>query len=321
MRCLGIGEVTFSASLTMGGGGSAGAIGLAATAIRAGEARCVVTIMALQQDRTRFGAAFASAAPTPDSAFLTTAGLVGPGPTMAPLARRHMHLYGTRREAFAEVALAARTNALTQPGALMQTALTADDYFSARMIAEPMCLYDFCLENDGAVAIVTTSADRARDLRRKPVQVQACVHGGGGDWANAFLWHNMPDETYASSGHRAIARRLYDRAGIGSGDIDVALLYDHFTPMVIMQLEDYGFCAVGEGGPFVESGAIRMGGAIPVNPHGGNLSHAYVMGLTHVVEAVEQLRGTAANQVRDAEVALVTGGPAPLPVSALVLRS
>jgi acetyl-CoA acetyltransferase len=321
MRCLGIPEVSFSAALTMGGGGSAGAIGLAATAIRAGEAECVVTIMALQQNRARFGTAFASGAPTPDSQFLSLAGLVGPGPTMAPIARRHMHLYGTRREAFAEVALAARANALTQPGALMQTPLSLDDYHEAKMIAEPMCLFDFCLESDGAVAVITTSAERARDLRRKPVQVQACVHGGSADWANAFLWHNMPDEVYASSGHRSVARRLYQRAGMQPSDIDVALLYDHFTPMVIMQLEDYGFCAVGEGGPFVESGAIRLGGSIPVNPHGGNLSHAYVMGLTHVVEAVEQLRGSAANQVPGAEFALITGGPAPLPVSGLILRS
>ncbi|WP_372506568.1 thiolase C-terminal domain-containing protein [Actinomadura madurae] len=118
-----------------------------------------------------------------------------------------------------------------------------------------------------------------------------------------------------------MARDVYARAGVAAADIDVALLYDHFTPMVVMQLEDYGFCEIGEGGPFVESGAIRWKtGSIPVNTHGGNLSEAYIIGMTHVKEAVEQLRGEAVNQVEDAELALVTGGPAPTPVSALILR-
>ncbi|MNZ91408.1 lipid-transfer protein [compost metagenome] len=111
-------------------------------------------------------------------------------------------------------------------------------------------------------------------------------------------------------------------AGVGPQDIDVAMLYDHFSPMVIMQLEDYGFCGIGEGGPFVESGNIRFkGGSIPVNPHGGQLSEAYAVGMTHIREAVEQLRGTAVNQVKDASLALVTGGPASLPVSSIILRN
>jgi acetyl-CoA acetyltransferase len=130
----------------------------------------------------------------------------------------------------------------------------------------------------------------------------------------------MPDAYFASSGNAPIAKRLYEQAGIGADDIDVALLYDHFSPMVLMQLEDYGFCGKGEGGPFVESGAIRYdGGSIPVNTHGGQLSEAYIIGMTHIMEGVEQMRGTAINQVADAELALVTGGPASLPVSGLIL--
>jgi acetyl-CoA acetyltransferase len=110
-------------------------------------------------------------------------------------------------------------------------------------------------------------------------------------------------------------------AGMGPADVDVALLYDHFTPMVLMQLEDYGFCPVGESGPFVADGNIRWpSGSLPVNTHGGNLSEAYIIGMTHVKEAVEQLRGSALNQVDGAEVALVTGGPASIPTSALLLR-
>jgi acetyl-CoA acetyltransferase len=131
----------------------------------------------------------------------------------------------------------------------------------------------------------------------------------------------MPDEYFASSGHRPVAKAVYERAEVAPADIDVALLYDHFTPMVLMQLEDYGFCPIGEGGPFVEAGNIRWKtGTIPVNTHGGNLSEAYIIGMTHVKEAVEQLRGQAVNQVENAELALVTGGPASIPTSAIILR-
>jgi acetyl-CoA acetyltransferase len=151
--------------------------------------------------------------------------------------------------------------------------------------------------------------------------VGGSAHGGAGRWGQAITWFGMPDEYFTSSGHRTVARRVYEMAGVGPADVDVALLYDHFSPMVLMQLEDYGFCGVGESGPFVAEGSIRWPtGRLPVNTHGGNLSEAYIIGMTHVKEAVEQLRGTAVNQVEGAQVALVTGGPASIPVSALVLH-
>jgi acetyl-CoA acetyltransferase len=320
METLGIPEVTFTASLTSGGGGSAGSIGLARAAILAGDATHVVTVMALQQARQRLGTVFAAVPPSPLNSFLQPSGLAGPGHLMSVLARRHMHLYGTRREAFAEIAMSQRKNAMNRPKALKRTPMTLDDYFSARMIAEPLCLFDFCLETDGAVAVITTSLERARDLKQRPVPVVAAAHGGTREWGRAFAWMGMPDEMFASSGHAPVAKKLYQRAGVGPADIDVALLYDHFSAMVVMQLEDYGFCARGEGGPFVESGAIRYeGGSIPLNTHGGQLSEAYIIGMTHLKEGVEQMRGTAINQVKDAELALVTGGPAALPVSGLIL--
>lgn len=324
METLGIPEVTFTASLTSGGGGSAGSIGLARAAIVAGDATVVVSVMALQQAKQRLGTVFSAVAPDPINSFLQPSGLAGPGHLMSVLARRHMHQYGTRREAFAEIAISSRNNALNRPKARMKKPLTLEDYFNARMIAEPLCLYDFCQETDGAVAVITTSMDRARDLKQKPVPVVAVAHGGTRDWGRAFAWFGMPDETFASSGNKPIADRLYKQAGVTAQDIDVALLYDHFTPMVLMQIEDYGFCEKGEGGGFVESGAIRYSadrkaGNIPVNTHGGQLSEAYIIGMTHILEGVEQMRGTAINQVNDAELALVTGGPASLPVSGLIL--
>jgi hypothetical protein len=137
----------------------------------------------------------------------------------------------------------------------------------------------------------------------------------------SLTFSHCVSEAFTTAGAGPVAQRLYETSGIGPKDIDVALIYDHFSPLVIMQLEDFGFCKRGEGGPFVESGAIRLNGAIPVNPHGGHLSEAYVVGMTHIREAVEQLRGTAVNQIKDAKTALVTGGPAPTPMTAAILRN
>lgn len=321
VEMLGIPEVTFTGTLTGGGGGSAGAVGLAAAALLAGETTYCVTLMALQQRKQRLGSSFAALAPTPETSFLQPSGLVGPGHLMSILARRHMHEFGTRREAFAEIAISSRINAMNRPSAIMREPMTLDDYFDARMVSDPLCLFDFCLETDGCIAVITTTADRAKDGKSKPVYVMGSTHGGSKDWGRAFMGMQMSDEYFASSGHAPVARRLYEKAGVGPQDIDVALIYDHFSPMVLMQLEDYGFCAKGEGGAFVESGAIRFdGGSLPVNTHGGQLSEAYIIGMTHIREAVEQLRGKATNQVAGAEIALVTGGPANLPVSGMILR-
>ena len=337
---LGVPEVRFAATTTSGGGGCAGALGLAAAAIHGGMATCCVTLMTLQQLNKRLGGsevggllAYAttseSASPyggngiSPSAAFTANSGLLSPGHSFSVLTQRHMHLYGTKREHFAEVAISQRENALKRPTtAIRNTPLTLDDYFNARMISDPLCLFDYTLETDGAVAVITVSAERAKDLKQQPVYIMASAHGGTGRWGPAiFRYFQAPDDEFASSGHRPVAKRLYEMAGITAADVDVALLYDHFSPMVIMQLEDYGFCPIGEGGPFVAEGNIRYGtGSIPVNTHGGNLSEAYIIGMTHVKEAVEQIRGTAINQVQGAEIALVTGGPASLPVSGTLLR-
>jgi acetyl-CoA acetyltransferase len=319
METLGIPEVGFSACITGTGGGSAGAIGLASSAVICGLARTVVCVGGLQQIAQRFGSITSGYASTPETSFFSSVGLIGPGHMFAMLAQRHMHLYGTTREHLAAIALNGRANALTTPHAVMHKPMTLQDYFDAPMIAEPHCLFDFCLENDGAIAAVITSIERARDLRQRPVRILASVHGGAREWGRSLYWMNMPDETFASSGHAAIARRLYEAADVGPQDLDFAQFYDHFTSQVIMQIEDYGFCAKGEGGPFASSGAITREGSLPINTDGGQLSGGYIWGMTQIREAVEQLRGTAANQVAGAEVGLVTGGPSTLPVSGLIL--
>ncbi len=335
---LGVPEVRFAASMTSGGGGSAGSLGLAASAIVSGQAEVCVTLMTLQQAKRRLGgSAVGGGGPglggggspyggggVPNyAAFIAGAGMMAPGHSFALLTRRHMELYGTRREHLAEVCISQRENAIRRPTAIRQDPLTLDEYFDARMISDPLCLLDYTMETDGAVAAVVTSAERARDLRQKPVYIGGSAHGGAGRWGSAiFTYFQMPDEYFASSGNRPIAKRMYEMAGMGPEDVDVALFYDHFSPMVIMQLEDYGFCPIGEGGPFVADGNIRWkGGSIPVNTHGGHLSEAYIIGMTHVREAVEQLRGVAVNQVDGAEVAVVTGGPSGLPVSGTLLHN
>jgi acetyl-CoA acetyltransferase len=320
METLGIPEVRYTASLTGAGGGSAGAIGLASSAILTGMADVVICVGANQQAAQRFGTFTSAYEAKPETAFFASAGLVGPGHMFALLARRHMHLYGTTREQFAEIAMSGRLNAIGHPDAIMKKPMTLDDYFKAAVLADPLCLFDFCLETDGAIAVVVTSAERARDLRQMPVNILGCAHGGDRAWGRSLYWMNMPEAAFVSSGNVPIARRLYAEAGVTPADIDTAQIYDHFTPMVIAQLEDFGFCQRGEGGPFVGSGAIRFNsGRLPINTDGGQLSGAYIWGMTHIREAVAQIRGTAANQVKGAELALVTGGPSSLPVSGLIL--
>jgi acetyl-CoA acetyltransferase len=318
---LGIRSLTFSHCISGFGGGLAGVLDVAAMAIETGRAKTVVCIGAAQQIGRRLGQAIGSFAASPDNIFHRIAGLAGPGQALALQVRQHMHRFGTRREAFGEVVMASRAAAFTRETAIRRKLLTLEDYMASPMLADPLCRLDFCLETDGALAFVVTSAERAADLPNPPVYIAGAAQVGTRDWGRAFFWLNQTDEDFVTAGHREVANRLHQTCGYRPEDIDVALIYDHFSPLVIMQLEDFGFCKRGEGGPFVESGAIRPDGSIPVNPHGGHLSEGYVVGMTHISEAVEQLRGTAVNQVKDARTALVTGGPAPTPMTAAILRN
>ena len=239
---------------------------------------------------------------------------------MAMWCRRHMIKYGTTSEQLGAVAVSCRRNAALNPRAMMREPITLADHQASRMIAEPFRLLDICLESDGACAVLVTSAERARDLRRKPVYIRGAAYGGGpnqgDDLFDAIRW---PD--HAHNYAKYLADDLWGSAGVGPRDIDVAEIYDCFTYSVIMQLEGFGFCKEGEGGAFVQAGHIGREGEIPVNTHGGLLSEAYIHGLNHVIEAVEQLRGEAGSrQIAGAELALTTAG-AMTCGSALVLRN
>ena len=322
---LGIPNVNWSSMVHGGGGGGAcGAIGAAAAAVVSGQAQVVMVYKVITQPpHMRFGASYGSAqvAADPYSDFHRPFGLISPAQFFALLLRRHMHRYGTTSRQLADVAVTTRQHALRNPRALMRKPLSVEDHQTSRMIADPFRLFDCCQENDGGAVILVTSAGRARDLAQRPIHIMAAAQGGDALWAQGLTWQNQPEELYTSAGHAHLAKRLYAQAGVGPEDVDVALLYDHFSGMVVLQLEDYGFCKRGEGGAFVQDGGIHFEtGRLPVNTHGGNLSEVYLLGLTHVVEGVRQLRGTSTSQVKDAEIALVTAGPSNLLTSSLLLR-
>lgn len=186
---------------------------------------------------------------------------------------------------------------------MMTKPLTLEDHQTSRMISDPLRLYDCSLESDGGAAIVVSGADRANDLRKPPVYVMGVAEGHPD---SPSVITQRPDMTRL--GIAKAAPKAFAMAGVSPGDIDVAEIYDCFTYIVLCQLEDLGFCKKGEGGPFVASGAIRLGGKLPINTHGGLLSQAHMVGMNHIVELVRQLRGEAGKaQVRGAEIGLVTG--------------
>ncbi len=217
-------------------------------------------------------------------------------------ARRHMFEYGTTRKDFAAIATAFREHALRNPEAQMKKPLTIDDYFRARLVVDPFGLFDCSLNSDGAGAVVVTSTERAKSLKRKPVLIK-----GFASHNNTKGW--IQEDHMLSTGAVESGARAFRMAGLGPKDVDTAQIYDCFTYMVLTQLEDYGFCKKGEGGEFARSGALRLDGALPTNTSGGQLSEAHVEGMLQIVEGARQLQGIygADRQVPDAEIALISG--------------
>ena len=230
-------------------------------------------------------------------------GAIAPAQLYAPMARRHMELYGTTSRQFGEIAVTMREHALLNGNAVMKTPITLEDHQTSRMIADPFRLLDCSLESDGGAALVVSAADRARDMRQPVVRVLAIGEGHPDSPSSITQRTDM-----TRLGIAKVAPRVFEMAGVGRDDIDVAEIYDCFTYIVLCQLEDMGFCKKGEGGAFVEGGRLRVGGPLPTNTHGGLLSQGHMLGMNHIVELVRQLRGQAGRaQVRDAEIGLVTG--------------
>jgi acetyl-CoA acetyltransferase len=323
LRSLGLPGLKFFSRIAFGGGCACATVMQAALAVKTGVASTVVCYRAFNE---RSGLRFGQDQGRPPVAgteqwlqgWYRPFGLTTAAGKLALVARRYMHETGTTSEDLGRVSVSARKHAATNPNAwFYKRPITLEQHQSSRFIAEPLHLLDCCQESDGGVAVVVTSLERARDLPAKPVVISAAAQGlgRGTDIATGF---------YGDLGHlteaKVAAESLWKQAGLGPADMDAAVLYDHFTPYVLMQLEGYGFCNRGEARHLVADGGIDVGSRLPVNPHGGLLGEAYIHGMNGIAEAVRQIRGTAANQVSHAEHVLVTGGPG-TPTSALVLSA
>jgi acetyl-CoA acetyltransferase len=304
-QALGMRDPRFVSDQFGGGSMSHTTVAQAAMAVATGVAETVVCWRAINsRSEFRMGG---TGRPPPDVVefqYQVPYGYATPPQQFAVMARAYLERFGLGREALGQVAVRQRQSASTNERAVMRTPFTMDDYLGARWIVEPLCLLDCCLETDGAVALVVTSAERARDLPHVPALVSGAVWGGG----HTLFSNHRGDLTTTAAADSS--RRLWSMAGVGPDDVDVACLYDAFTPLVLVQLEDYGFCAKGEAAGFYADTAL------PINPHGGHLSEGYVHGLNHVAAAVGALRAGA-------EVALSTGQPGYVAgsTSAVVLKA
>jgi acetyl-CoA acetyltransferase len=328
VHTLGCWDVGYFGEAGPGGVAPSMMVGQAVAAILSGQATAVLLYRSLNgRSGRRYGAAVqGSELPrvggngSYDEYFLPY-GMLTPGQIFALMARRHMIEFGTTSEQLGEIPLACRARANANPAAQMHArALTIDDYLNARVIASPLRLFDFCLETDGACAVVVTSTERARDLAQPPALITAVAAGTLPSPQPGIMFPVLMRESLTELPARVVAERLYRRAGLGPFDIDVAQFYDCFSITVLMQLEDYGFCKKGEGGPFVADGGVRLDGTIPINTGGGHMSEGYIHGMNHVVEGVRQIRGTSTNQVAGAQTCLVTSTPLP-PGGAFILRA
>lgn len=321
--CLGLPRLRYHGDFFGGGPMSQQVVMTAAMAVATGAANYVLVYRALNgRSGRRLGGTGEKPSTAGEAQFFIPFGWTSFAHSIAVWQTRHMALYGTTERQFGMVAVTAREYAVMNDRAMMRAPMTIDDYLKSKWICRPMRLLDICPETDGACSVLVTSAERARDLRQIPAHIMAAVHGGGPN-PSAYTMNIAPHIRWVE--HTALhgkynAPELFGKAGITAKDIDVAEIYDDMTISTIMQLEDFGFCDKGEGGPFVEEGNVALNGKLPTNTHGGLLSEGYLHGLNHVVEAVSQLRGQAGKrQVRDAQIALTTGG-AGTTGSALVLR-
>ena len=312
-RELGIPSLSFFSRVGYGGGAACATVQQAAMAVATGMASVVVCYRAFnERSGSRFGRVQTAAAAAPTSSGLDNSwhypmGLGTPAAAVAMFARRYMHEYGATSEDFGRVAVADRRHAATNPKAWFHNRpITLEDHQSSRWIAEPLRLLDCCQESDGAVALVVTSLARAADLPRPAARIAAAAQGSGSDQFTMNSYYR--DDLAGLPEMGVVARQLWRQSGLGPSDMSVAVLYDHFTPFVLMQLEELGFCGRGEARDFIKDGNIEIGGKTPVNTNGGLLGEGYIHGVNNILEGVRQMRGTAANQVPNAEHTLVSAG-------------
>ena len=318
-RSVGLGDITWFSQVGYGGGAGCGVITQAAMAVATGQAQVVVAWRARKRaSKTSRPWANVAQRIEDNGQWSRPWGLLRPVDEIAILTRRYMHEYGATRDHLANVALAFRKHANNNPNATMyERTLSREEYMNGRWISEPLCLFDNCLETDGALAAVIVSAERAKDLPQVPAYIHAGAQGippQHNTMTNYFNDDPLMGPSWAA------AKGLWRYSDLGPADVKVAQLYDAFSPLIPLSLEGYGFCGRGEGAAFTEDGALEWpNGRLPTNTAGGGMSEAYVHGFNLVLEGVRQIRGTSPNQVADADVSLVTSGEG-VPTSALLLR-
>ncbi|MGV9709095.1 lipid-transfer protein [Gordonia sp. NPDC003424] len=323
-RAVGIKEMTYFSRIHYGGGAACATVQQAAMAVATGVADVVVAYRAFnERSGLRFGQVNSAVANQEnssgtDNAFSYPHGLSTPAAFVAMVAQRYMYEYGATSEDFGRIAVVDRKHAAVNPSAFFYgKPISIEDHQQSRYIAEPLHLLDCCQESDGGVAIVVVSAERAKDLPHTPAIIAAAAAGSADDQFIMSSYYR--DELAGLPEMGLVGRQLWRQSGLGPSDMDLAILYDHFTPYTLMQLEELGFCGRGEAKDLVrQPGALEVGGQLPLNTHGGQLGEAYIHGMNGIAEAVRQIRGDSVNQVADAEKVVVTAGTG-VPTSGLVL--
>jgi len=322
-RLLGATNVRFFSQVPHGGGAACGPVLHAAMAVVTGIARTVVVYRAMnERSWYRFGTGNYGFGSSPsfenvNYGWYLPYGFHTPAAWVGMFARRYMHTYGATSEDFGRVAVAARDFAATNPAAFFyQKPITLAEHQASRWICEPLHLLDCCQESDGAVALVITSVERARDMKSRPVIVKAAAQGSS--YGQQIMTSYYRDDVTDLPEMGLVARQLWQQSGLAPQDIQTAVIYDHFTPFVLPQLEEFGFAERGAAKEFVRAGYHARGGRLPINTHGGQLGEAYIHGMNGIAEAVRQIRGTAVNQVGQVRNVLVTAGTG-VPTSGLIL--
>ena len=317
-RNLGFGNLTYWSQAPYGGGASCAAIGHVAIAIAAG----IASVGVVWRSRKRGDPSSRMWSHTEEKIFdhwkwSRPSGLVRPVDESSMLMRRYMHDYGYTREDLANVSIQLRKYANANQNALMnEKKLSLDDYMNARMISDPLCLYDNCLESDGAIAIVITNLDIAKKLNNKPAMIHSFSQGMSKE--HQLMTHYHSDNPLESSSY-VTAKNIWRLSDYAPKDIDVAQIYDAFSPMIPFSLEAYNFSPQGESLNLIKEGLIGINGDLPVNTSGGSLSEVYLHGMNLITEGVKQIRGSSFNQVKNAKLALITTCDA-TPNAALILK-
>ena len=313
MRNLGIKELRYYSRAPYGGAATCAVVLHAAAAVASGAADVVLIYRAFnERSGRRFGLPQGPSQVSSSGSlwwrWYMPFGLDTPAKWASLHFQRYMHVYGVTNEDFGRYSVACRKHAVNNPNAYFyQRPITLDDHQNSRWIVEPVLrLLDCCQESDGGVALVITSRERARDLRRPSARIVAAAQSAllGGDIVSDYYHEDIAGMPEIG----AIGRQLWGESGLRPKDIQAAMLYDHFSPIIFMHLEEFGFCGRGEASDFIKAGNIELGGSLPVNTHGGLLGEAYIHGVNHINEAVRQLRGVAINQVPNVQHVLVSAG-------------